>query len=251
MRKQIDTFLLRRGSLVLMWLVIAETLASPIADRYPHIGAAMALIIVLGVLLGARLAVNKKIVIRVVVPLSGLWILARLAEGLSNGQHSYNLISHSVGLTLSCAILWALFDHLHASQVTSSVIAEAIVSYLVIAISFSQLYWILNELVINSFNQKITAAESAEFLYFSMITLTSIGYGGIVPVNPFVRLIAALESVTGIFYVAIVVARLVSAYRPPQEQDDTPIQKRKDAAKESERQIHGEMGSSPGDDNDD
>jgi hypothetical protein len=224
MRKQLDSFFLRRGSLVLMWLIIAETVASPIADRYPHIGAAMALIIVLGVLLGARLSVSKKIVIRVVLPLSGLWILARLAEGFGNGQHIYNLVSHSVGLTLSCAILWAIFDRLQTSQVTSSVIAESFISYLIIAISFSQLYWILNELVVNSFNQKISTAQSAEFLYFSMITLTSIGYGGIIPVNPFVRLIAALESVTGIFYVAVVVARLVSAYRPLQERADTPIQ---------------------------
>jgi voltage-gated potassium channel len=208
-----------------MWLVIAETLASPLADRYPRIGAAMALIIVLGVLLGARLAVSKIIVIRVVLPLSGLWILARLAEGFSNGQSIYNLVSHSVGLMLSCAILWALFDRLNTSQVTSSVIAEAFISYLVIAIAFSQLYWILNELVVDSFNQKVTATQSAEFLYFSMITLTSVGYGGIIPVNPFVRLVAALESMTGIFYVAIVVARLVSAYRPLQVRADTPIEK--------------------------
>ena len=185
----------------------------------------MALVVVLGVLLGARLSVNRTIVIRVVLPLSSLWILARLAEGFSNGQHIYNLVSHSLGLALSCAILWALFDRLHTSQVTSSVIAEAFISYLVIAISFSQVYWIMNELVVNSFNQKATEAQSAEFLYFSMITLTSVGYGGIVPVNPFVRLIAALESMTGIFYVAIVVARLVSAYRPLQERADTPVQK--------------------------
>ena len=224
MRKQLDTFLRRRGSLVLMWLVIGETLASPIADRYPHIGAAMALIVGLGVLLGARLSVNRAIVIRVVLPLSSLWILARLAEGFGSGQHIYNLVSHSVGLTLSCAILWALLDRLHTSEVTSSVIAEAFISYLIIAISFSQLYWILNEVVANSFNQKVTAAQGAELLYFSMITLTSVGYGGIVPVDPFVRLIAALESMTGIFYVAIVVARLVSAYRPLQVRMDIPVQ---------------------------
>ena len=217
--------MLRHGSLVLMWLVIAETLASPVADRYPHIGAAMALIIMLGVLLGARLSVSKKIVIRLVLPLSGLWILARLAEGFSNGEPIYNLVSHSVGLMLSCAILWALFDRLQTSQVTSSVIAEAFISYVVIAISFAQVYWILNELVVNSFNQRLTPAQNAEFLYFSMITLTSLGYGGIAPVNPFVRVVAALESMTGIFFVAIVVARLVSAYRPLQERADSPIQK--------------------------
>jgi voltage-gated potassium channel len=47
-----------------------------------------------------------------------------------------------------------------------------------------------------------------------MITLSSVGYGGILPLNPYVRLIAALESLIGIFYIAVVVARLVSSYRP-------------------------------------
>jgi hypothetical protein len=45
-----------------------------------------------------------------------------------------------------------------------------------------------------------------------MITLTSVGYGRIVPVNPYVRLVAAFESMIGIFFVAVVVARLVSSY---------------------------------------
>ena len=56
--------------------------------------------------------------------------------------------------------------------------------------------------------------KSGTLLYFSMITLSSVGYGGIVPVNPYLRITAALESMIGIFYVAVVVARLVSAYRP-------------------------------------
>ena len=47
-----------------------------------------------------------------------------------------------------------------------------------------------------------------------MITLSSVGYGGILPINPYVRMVAALESVAGIFYVAVVVARIVSSHRP-------------------------------------
>jgi voltage-gated potassium channel len=46
-----------------------------------------------------------------------------------------------------------------------------------------------------------------------MVTLTSVGYGGIAPLNPYVRIVAALESMSGIFFVAVVVARLVSSYR--------------------------------------
>jgi hypothetical protein len=46
------------------------------------------------------------------------------------------------------------------------------------------------------------------------MTISGVGYGGILPINPYLRLIAALETMLGIFFVAVVVARLVSSYRP-------------------------------------
>ena len=52
--------------------------------------------------------------------------------------------------------------------------------------------------------------ELATMLYFSLTTLTTTGYGDIVPVDPFVRSLANLESVIGQFYLAITVARLVT-----------------------------------------
>jgi voltage-gated potassium channel Kch len=51
------------------------------------------------------------------------------------------------------------------------------------------------------------------FLYFSLATLTTVGYGDIVPVHPVARLFAGLESSTGVLYIAITVARLVSGYQ--------------------------------------
>ena len=47
-------------------------------------------------------------------------------------------------------------------------------------------------------------------VYFSLATLTTTGYGDIVPLNPFARSLANLESVIGPFYLAITVARLVT-----------------------------------------
>src|SRR6202040_2766964 len=52
--------------------------------------------------------------------------------------------------------------------------------------------------------------ELATMLYFSLTTLTTTGYGDIVPVDPFARSLANLESVIGQFYLAITVARLVT-----------------------------------------
>ena len=46
-----------------------------------------------------------------------------------------------------------------------------------------------------------------------MVTLTTVGYGDIVPVSPIARMLSSLEGVTGVLYIAITVARLVAAYQ--------------------------------------
>ena len=50
-------------------------------------------------------------------------------------------------------------------------------------------------------------------LYFSLVTLTTVGYGDIVPVTPVARVFAGLEGATGVLYIALTVARLVAAYK--------------------------------------
>jgi ion channel len=117
-------------------------------------------------------------------------------------------------LALSGAILWAIFERVRSvSETTGATIAEAFIGYLVMGTAFAQLYWILNQLTEKPFNQVIPGYEISTFLYFSLVTLTGVGYGGIAPVTPYVRMVAAFEGVVGIFDVAVVVARLVSSYR--------------------------------------
>ena len=63
---------------------------------------------------------------------------------------------------------------------------------------------------------QLTAAgrdRQSEILYFSLVTLSTIGYGDILPIGGEVRMLAALEGITGVLYVAITVALLVSAYK--------------------------------------
>ena len=51
-----------------------------------------------------------------------------------------------------------------------------------------------------------------DFLYFSFVTLTTVGYGDITPVNPMIRTLAYLEMLTGQFYMAILVSGLVAHF---------------------------------------
>jgi hypothetical protein len=212
-RPDFDCLVRKRGSVLLMCLLIAVTLASPMADDRPHLGAALALVVLFSVLVGTRLSANRKIVMRVVLPLSAAWIAIRTAEGVKFRPHETNFAGHVIGLALACTILLAIFDRLGTCEVTTSVIAEAFITYIIIAIAFGELFWLINAAAADSFHPKLSRARGTDFLYFSMTTLTSLGFGDIVPANPFVKLVAALESMAGMFYIAVVVARLAGFFR--------------------------------------
>lgn len=51
-----------------------------------------------------------------------------------------------------------------------------------------------------------------QFVYYSLVTLSTAGYGDILPANMWARMLAGLEATIGVLYVAILVARLVSLY---------------------------------------
>jgi len=208
-------FFARHRIEVVMWALVAEMLASPLADSHPRVGALLGFVVLLMVLAGAGHFANRVVVRRVVFPVAGIWLIARILEAFGNRHEPYANFSPVVGLAFSGSILWAIFDHFHSDfHNPRNAIAEAFISYLVIATAYSQLYWILNHFVDHAFNQTIPSTQVGTLLYFSMVTLTSVGYGGIVPLNPFVRIVAALESMSGIFFIAVVVARLVSSYQP-------------------------------------
>jgi hypothetical protein len=62
--------------------------------------------------------------------------------------------------------------------------------------------------------------DSYALLYFSITTLTTTGYGDIVPISTYARSLANLEQLVGVFYVAVLVARLASLYqRMPRASD--------------------------------
>jgi hypothetical protein len=198
-----------------MCAFVAQMLASPLTDSHPYIGWALAATLFLLILAAVSYLANRRIAHLLVLPLAGLWLVARALEAFTSGGHIYAHLAPLAGLALSCAFLWAILDRFGSiPQITSSVISEAFISYLVIAIAFSQLYSLLNRVIASPFNQVIPHSQESTLLYFSMITLSGVGYGGIAPVNPYVRLIAALENMIGLFYIAVIVARLVSSYSP-------------------------------------
>jgi len=111
----------------------------------------------------------------------------------------------------------ALFSYLrNARTIDTGHLYTAVSTYLLLGMQWFALYSVIDVLSPGSIEGGAAAAgdRHAELLYFSLITLSTIGYGDVVPVRGEVRMLAALEGIAGVLYIAITVALLVSAYRP-------------------------------------
>ncbi|HCY84590.1 MAG TPA: hypothetical protein DHV36_05580 [Desulfobacteraceae bacterium] len=111
---------------------------------------------------------------------------------------------------------------LKAPEITRDVISAAIVVYLFVSLFFANLYLILEFTYPGSFTLAHDAIlKHPEVMrYFSMVTLSTLGYGDISPVSPQAQTMASVEAIFGQFYLAVLIARLVSMHgmRPS---DDT------------------------------
>ena len=108
-----------------------------------------------------------------------------------------------------------LFSYLHNSRSISRADLNTAVSiYLLLAYAWAALYRAMDALYPGSFQIGANPTDrQTDLLYFSLVTLTTVGYGDVVPLSGEARMLAALEAVTGVLYIAITVAILVSAYR--------------------------------------
>jgi hypothetical protein len=112
-------------------------------------------------------------------------------------------------------IMWRT---LRSSDVTIDTIAGAACAYTLLAMVWGGLYLLLEFLRPGSFNIAAvwrmgpTGDPSAALVYFSFVTLTTVGYGDITPVWPGAGGLAVAEAVVGQLYLAITIARLVGLH---------------------------------------
>ncbi len=112
-----------------------------------------------------------------------------------------------------------LYDVVLRAHVTLETLRGVICAYFMVAFAFAYLYFMLEYVYPGTFSftqGPITTFSYtymiSEMLYFSFVTLLTIGYGDIVAVGDVGQTATVLEGVIGQFYVAILVARLVSVY---------------------------------------
>jgi hypothetical protein len=110
-------------------------------------------------------------------------------------------------LAAASALLFAM----RATRVDAEHLYAALSAYLLAGIFFGLFYWVLDQVWSGSFAAPDQFSRMSA-LYFSFVTLATLGYGDIVPRTDVARGLAIVEGVGGQLFLAVMVARLVSLY---------------------------------------
>ncbi len=199
-------------------LLVISPISEKVYDEQDNIITPLTAAICLAVIFGAA---EKKRTIWLLSILTMIWLV--ISEG-TEGSGLFTGVSILAPL-LFMVLLVAIFILLarwliRAVHVNTEVLCAAICGYLLLGVWWTGLYAIVRALTLhlhpNDPSPFISSTASqltlSDLLYFSYTTLTTTGFGDIVPRTPTVRMLAVLEAIVGLFYNTIVIARFVGLY---------------------------------------
>jgi hypothetical protein len=133
---------------------------------------------------------------------------------------SFSIANVLLSFMFDLLIVVVIFRHVFArDQPNSETIFGALCIYLLVGFSFASLYEMVAAaqpyaFYLDPHTNLHTAPVRFDFIYYSFATMTSLGAAGITAVSPQARSITVLEAILGVLYLAVLIARLIGAYRP-------------------------------------
>jgi hypothetical protein len=194
------------------YLLIALTI---LLLGYPYWGKVAGGLITLAMLAPGMYAVhtNRRI-------FTGACILAIITAVVSitmmvRGETGHPLVEGSFFLFFAFITISIFIEIMRTREFMADTLSGAVSVYLLIGISFGQLYDLVETLHPGSFTAGLLDDGSSPgwtlLIFYSFMTLTTVGYGDISPATDATRSLAILESTIGVLYVAILIARLIGS----------------------------------------
>lgn len=210
-----------RRSVWLLVLILVFLILNPLLEKN-QMGEAVLLVSMYATLISATRALSERT--RVRWPATLLAASSMLAMGIAHffPYRPLAIVNWAILAAFFGFISVGFFSYLgRAGAVTDDRIFVSVSLYLLLGMLWFSLYNLLEAIHPGSFVLQSTPLSSrppGTLLYLSLATLTTLGYGDIVPATPIARMVAALEAVAGVLYIAITVARLVAGYRGGKEE---------------------------------
>lgn len=214
-------------SLVFILLVVPTSASMPFAAAMLRLG-------IMAVLVCAAVATRRR---------RRLLAFGLLVAAVATPANWLTMFVDQPYLFAFCCALDGLFFAGMAGVILASVIRKhlatinsiygSICAYLLLGLAWAFLYWGLDfvddrSLQIGAEYARVTIREPSadvaafsQFIYFSFVTMSTLGYGDITPQTPLAQTLTWMQSVTGQFYIAVLVAWLVSEI--PKRRRDVPL----------------------------
>jgi len=211
----------RLRSLFLLYSVLLVFVATPFFEHREGGETVIVLNLFLTLVAATVLLSERKAVFLSAIPLAatsiGLLWLNHIYHSVFLETASYASLTLFVGLV--CVSLFIYLGKKGAIDKERLVVSVCL--YFLIALFWFAVFKLTNTLRPGSFAEAgATLAgqiSPSEMLYFSLTSLTTLGFGDIVPIRPVARMFASLEAASGVLYVAITVARLIASYQTPEK----------------------------------
>jgi Ion channel len=197
--------------LVLLLVVATYVLASLI----PYSGWTGVVVVVVGVasaVVGLATAEARHTVVRIAALLAAIAVVLAVVNAIADASEPLAFAALLQALLLVAAAGAILRAVLNESEVGFPTILGAISVYLMLGLLFTFLYASIEKLQEGLFFGQAT--ETGDFLFFSFTTLTTTGYGNLVPVAQPGKMVSVLEMLIGQIFLVTLIAGLVSLWRP-------------------------------------
>ncbi|MFY9803671.1 MAG: ion channel [Candidatus Acidiferrales bacterium] len=138
---------------------------------------------------------------------------------------TFSILNIVLSFTFDVYVVIVIFRRVFAREQTNSeTVFGALCIYLLVGFSFASVYGMIAALQPHAFyldplTNHHAIADRFDFIYYSYGTMTSLGATGITPVSAQARSVTIVEAILGVLYLAVLVARLIGAYRPTPGRD--------------------------------
>ena len=200
--------------LTLLVLILAMLIVAPLMEEFVHLRMLMD-IFWSAVFIAVIYAVSHKKHHILIATLLALPMLASIWSRYFVVSFSLQVVGGLCGAAfIIFAIIQILIFIYSQKEVTRDLIVGAAIVYLFMALAWSFIFGVVESLHPGSFSMPEIEgiSTSRSFLYYSFVTLTTLGYGDIIPVTSLARSLCILEAVIGQLYLVVQVAWLVGVH---------------------------------------
>lgn len=193
---------------LVLWFVL-----SPFLENFIGLSTLIDLYVTLILLSGILAVIEKKGVFIFGLIFALFTLILRWSTRLFH-LSSMEMVNYVLSILFMGFIVGIILSYLFKEdEITIDVIMGAICGYFLIGLLWNNAYALLEILEPNSFQlSKFHESGGPDFIYYSFVTLTTLGYGDITPISTPAQSLSLLEAVMGQLYLAILVARLVGIH---------------------------------------